>query len=1094
MSNIKKVISCDQNIIIIDTENKIWIMGNNNDRITGFGKSHEALYSPYRTQIMLETDEDIEKFYVYGRLLSFYTTKKKLYLSRSEYSDEDCTVNDSCSCSCSDRESNSSADYSSVSESDNEFESSESDHSEIEIEIIRPERNTSRRSRSTRSGPRRSRSRQPTPIQSDFLDDNDQMFESLNPNPLENEISIEQLGEIYSSVTYNNEEFKADSDDFKADSDESKADSDDFKADSDDFKADSDESKADSDDFKADSDDFKADSDGSKSDIKSSDEKEDIDNQVNNCDQSSLTNSLDNAIATSTSQSTFLNNEQIKEKIKNFCVETIKKYENEGYEIENIEFEYHFNDFDDFDDNNDNDAVSDNYHIDFDDNDDMVSNDINNRDSDFDNEQFYHQLENENIIFEKKKCGIDLFETDVDDVLFVSESIFFKKNGKLYVYEKSARIRELIYNNLGISVVRLRNYYELNLPFECDKIIFKDNFIYLLNGSTHHIISSYLKNTTKQSNTIFSWIYFKCDLKINEDNIYFNPREGTIYVKYNNRIYKYCHKIKNIKQFVNDNSKTFFITYPDLIKVLVCIKNNGIYLDEGHLSKFLEHYEPLSYMIDLRKLGNGNIIVIDIKDSPRHQTYDNTLFFNVHGLTYYNLTICGIVFCDENDDLFYCTEDILPESNYGTMEIEKISITDGNFYIYKFNHFPKPVTNIQFTDYMIIVQSENKYFYHVIESDNLEISRFTEINCDMENNNNILCRHYIVRNKQSYDNHVTLRVNTEANKLKKLISIIEFLPRSTNFSIDFVKGSGVISYGDGPKRDFMEAAIMEFSDKYLIKHNNCCEFNINEIKKLTDDKLFTIGKMLHAIIYHSDNYLPIRLPITLMAAILKKDPTIADFEYYIKLEDPETFEKMYSYRKDNELIKTFGYESYGECVDFFSKSLCKYYHDEDTNSIIKNTCLQIATGFIKYKNIKNLNMMNIPTLDYYLSGDYKIDVDLLLSLIKFITTKKTDEFSTVVKDIIRSMDQPKLTIFLKNWSGTSIVKRSKTYEINIEKNVNHDVFFRTCSFELFINEKLFSSTARKNILFELLTTPVNFMIDLPYLSDSDSEDSDSESE
>ncbi len=1070
MTDIKKVISYGENILVIDQENKIWIMGNNNDRITGFGKKDETIYSPIYTHITLDEDEDISKFYVCGELLSFYTTKGKLYLSKSQGTLEYC------------------------------LESEPDSDDDNEVQPIRQSRP---------STPPARRSRPSTPI---------------NRSP------VRRIRSIRSSSTSRIPSRHADQ---YLDSSE---DDDDYPTQEEELDwSDELDEKKDEELMEEKKDEL----DEKKDEESTEDDEELMEEKKKELDEKKYEESTKNEL-TSETYNSFGNEDEFffeswpetclpgrrKEYVINICkyiVQINKEMHREKILVPNLKIIFDIAEkniifslfnliYDEFVKINPNvlpeivDEVRDGFNLTFFSNpikyDEFIESELDHYetrdtqnfsdeekyDIDFDTSEFYASLENCGRKKDKSD-GIYLLAEDVEDVTYVSEAIFFKKNGKICVYEKSALPVDMIFNNLGISAIRVHKYYELIMPFDYQKLIFCENFIYLLNNDMHHIISAYSKISLGCSENIFVWIYFKCNFFINETDIYFCPIEGTAYVKYQNSIYKYSHTIKKIKQFVDNNCKTLIIPLNDNTgKSIVCIKNDGVYLDQGHLCKFMNHYEPLSYMVNYQKLMYGNIVLVDIENYQKEIVHDNTLFFNIHGISRYRLMDNGIIYFDENNNLLYCTDILLDENIYNTMEINRINALDEIFYTYKFNNLPTPISDVEFTNYLIIIKSNDKYYYHAIDSDYLKIDKFTQINNTISDDMNV-CKYHVIYDKKIYDNEVTLNVSTtESKKLKKLINIIEMIPKSTNFHINFVKGSQIISYGNGPKRDFMEVAMIEFSDKYLIKHNNCCEFNLDKISKLSDEQLMTIGRMLHAVICHSNNSLPIRLPIILISSILGKNLKIKDLEYYAKIEDPQAYEKLYPYKDDNDMIKTFGYDSYEECLNI----LCKNHYNEAKKNIVDNICKYIACGFIDYCEIKNTYVMNIPTMDYYISGDYKIDVDLLLEKITFKGIGKKKKSSFII-DMIKSMDQQKLAIFLKNWSGTSIVKRSMSYIINFCNNLETDIHFATCNFELSINKKLFANTKSKNMLCDLLTSPINFMTDLSNDSAvSEYDDSDDE--
>ncbi|XWV26149.1 hypothetical protein QJ857_gp0930 [Tupanvirus soda lake] len=1016
METIKKIYPFNENILITDFENKLWVMGENKYRRTGFSDKDEPVYTPVYTGIIIDADEEVKKYYVYGKLMSIYTSKGRLYISR-------------------------------ISSKNKQNMRENGNNQVLNLGGSQHGRITSRRASPIPSGRLSSRrgSPQASPIQNrvgrntrsstdnqtgsnDYFNIDDEIYLDFDPPNAENNIntptvlsSLSDLEKkINSSTTNNNNEDIYDQSDIENNIEKS------------------------DDNYSNDNDDKEEDTD---------DETED---DVDTMEQSQVSRRRPREIFGILMPSSNI-----------MLLSESTNRRDGGLRI-----------IDDGSDDNSDDNSDDELSYD----DDESNNGEDN--SYFENIEYYNDICCKSIKQQGKE-GIDLLEDDVEDVVCTAETIFFKKDGKVYFFNRNLTPKNVVFNNLGISAICVEKshyiYYQLIFPFDYEKLVFKNNFIYLKSGSYHHIISAY--GITVIGNTVCNlvWIYFKTEFDATDDDMYYIEVEGAVYVKKANSVYKYCHKLKDIKQFVDDDCKTFIIPTNDgFDNVLFCVKNDGVYFDHGYLKKEIQYDELLPYIIDMNSFMDSQLVIVDIDNTQRYTIKGSSLFFNIHGLSRYKLMNSGLVYYDSSSTLYYLTNVILNAHVYGTMEIEKINTKYETFYIYMFSNLPTPITNIEFTNNLIVIQSENKYYYHTIDTENFRVDKFTEITIKNNTSNvELVCKHYIVRNRKDFDNNVTLSISTTSNKLEKLMNIIEMLRGNTNFEINFMKGKDVVSYGDGPKREFMEAAVIDFSEKYFIRNNANCEFNIEEMKKFNEDELVVIGSMLHAVICHSNNHLPIRLPLPLVSAILKKKPTIIELEYFVKLEDPDALKSLQPYKDDVETIRTFGYDTYEDCL----KSLCKFYHNVETNETIDKMCKLIAKGFRDYHDVKNISIMNMPTLDYFLSGDYLIDRDLLIKnlIICDATIDNKDKKSKYIDHVIstiKNLPEDKLAIFLKNWSGTSIVKKSYKYHIYIEKHCdNSDIHFATCSIDLTISENLLMNPDTFNLLIELLTTPVDFMID-----------------
>ncbi len=69
--SIKNVYHSTNNILVVDVENKVYVCGDNTNRITGFGVKNIPLYCLQFTEITLDDGEDIVKFHSANNLLSF---------------------------------------------------------------------------------------------------------------------------------------------------------------------------------------------------------------------------------------------------------------------------------------------------------------------------------------------------------------------------------------------------------------------------------------------------------------------------------------------------------------------------------------------------------------------------------------------------------------------------------------------------------------------------------------------------------------------------------------------------------------------------------------------------------------------------------------------------------------------------------------------------------------------------------------------------------------------------------------------------------------------------------------------------------------
>lgn len=917
MDKIKKVFLFDQNILIQDGTNKLWIMGKNTDRRTGFGVPNKAIYSPVNTGIILDADEEIQKCYAHRSLLGIYTTKGKLFISRSVTKNK--------------------------TERTNSFIfSSQTNQAPIDV-------------------------------------------------GMENELDNEDVVTADRISVEDDAVMLEDGGDYETDDNESE--------------------ESDDDDY-----------DNSGNFVHETESQDDL----------SLLLS-----ATGINTQTILNQlyMMMQQTIPNITITNITIPENDTY----------------------------------------------------DNLQYYGNITAESkITKDSNEEGFNMISDNVNNVLFISETLFFQINDKIFFYNKRVNPVDIIVKKkFGFSVIPIRKndniLYQILLPFQPDRVIFCQDFIYLSAKPFIHVISAYQIKSILKVNVrdpdIITWIYFRSDEPLNENNIYFLFSEGTIYVKKEDGIYKYSHKHQTIEKFISNNLKTFFLRTNDGTEInLFCQKEDGIYIDYGVMKRKITYHPLLDHLVDFNYTYKSQFVLINHENAPRFIAHGSQLFFNIHGLICYKLTDSGLIYYD-SQTLYYCTNIELDENTFGTSEIEKINLRYDSYYIYMFTSVPEPVTHLQITNQLILLQSGDKFYYHTINTDNFKIDKFTQIIINSYPSLDLVLKHHVVRTRKKYNATTTLHVNIDANKLDKLLNIVDMVPKENNFEIKFKKGTKTVSYGDGPKRQFLEDAIIEFSEKYLVSNNVYSSFNVDAMERFTDNELITIGVMLHLVICHSQSNLPIRLPLKLVSAIMKRSPTINELEYFAKIESSEAFQNAYKFKDDVEAIKDFGYDTYEECL----RVICKYDNPNPEKIKREKTIAKlIAKGFRHYNEIKNLSIMNLPTLDYYLSGDYIIDRGLLIKNLKVFTKADSSinsiDFLQMIIDIIRDLPEEKLVVLLKNWTGTSVVKKTGKYEIYIEKSTS-GVHFGTCNMQLTISENFITDPVLNNTLIDVLTTPYDVMVD-----------------
>lgn len=685
-------------------------------------------------------------------------------------------------------------------------------------------------------------------------------------------------------------------------------------------------------------------------------------------------------------------------------------------------------------------------------------------------------VNNQKLFFSSKntilsKESYELVSSNIDGIVISHQTVLFTKKNKIFVYDPSYHRRDMIVNKgLNLSAIQRTDntlsYYELIFPFQPDKVTVCDTFIYFHANNYHHILF-----ISECFQTKLTWIYFTAKFKISYADIFISASDSSVFVKKSNDIYKYDHTTHTIeKLLLYSPIKIFPLMTNDGTDTVICtLQKDGLWvIENARYNKICEYNHFLNYFVDINyKIGGVSIILVDIKDHSRYFVFEENLFFNIHDI-YYKLTDEGVIYYD-NGSIFFCTNDILAEHQYGTMEIENINVDDELFYIYLLNGVPD-IDEIAITNEMILIKSQEKHYYYCFTTmdDELQTNKFMEIILYQKSLDTIEM-HLINRQNKYSDTSIELNVNIHADKLVKFMNIVELIGISEyGFNIVYVDNFDIVSHGDGPKREFMESAINQFSDLYLTEFDVNAVFNMSTITELTGQQLYHIGIILHLVICHSDNPLPIRLPLSILKEIKKTELNIDELEYFLKRDIPDVYRTVSLYKnpeKFKELDSDFD-NYYDLLCDMCG--LRKKYVDMSQ---------YIAKGFLKYSEVKNLELMNYMTLDYYVSGNHQVNKALLL---KNLRISPHDYQDTIIK-IINGLSDEQLLTLLVNWSGTKIVRKNDMYHVIIigedsPHYIDQDVLFTTCNITLHISVNLINDLTMRDSLISILSTPIQTMI------------------
>uniref|UniRef100_A0A6C0LS65 HECT domain-containing protein n=1 Tax=viral metagenome TaxID=1070528 RepID=A0A6C0LS65_9ZZZZ len=710
-------------------------------------------------------------------------------------------------------------------------------------------------------------------------------------------------------------------------------------------------------------------------------------------------------------------------------------------------------------------------------------------DNDINNSSLMHRVLDPIFVRLSNLTNIDIgfikLTDHVTDMITSKTSILFIRDNKLCYYMPD-RIKQSYSLELTTEIVfNFYNYRIINFPFEINKIQRGKNFYYINCGKYHNIIALSDENDSLNETYYPLWIYFQTNLKINVDNIHYigNVSPPNLFVGHENMIYHYNFFKNNLELSNLFSSKIISISSNDSSEILwVFILNSDGLFDVTYsslMTMICSNSEYLDNLIDLNLNDDENCLIVNGNYDWKYKFIEGNMLINVHNFQYYKLLDNGLLFY-EIDKLCYISfsEEQFSEESYGTIEIDKITHDNRNYFIYTFANLPNPITNISFTNSLIIVQSDDNYFYHTFNvNKNFSVNTFTNILLKNHNATNIVIDKHLIQYKSTLYNNVknqiifNMRDNDKQFEQALSLMFTSFEESDSSIGIRYIHKGEIISYGEGPKRKFYSDVISEFYEKCLIRKNMLTTFNSEKMKTFDCDELISIGKILHIIICYGKNGLQFELPLSLLISIKNKPIKIEELEYFASLEDPMLVENVIKYKNDPEKFVDFGsdYEDYESLL----KNICGISESD------QNFCQYIKQGFNEISDIANLHLMNYPTLNYYISGNVIIDRNMLIKnlVIHYSIYEKLQIYREDIVKIIKNLSEEKLKILLKNWSGTSILLNEHYYKIEISDRINNDIIFTTCTISILISHNIMNHLDIYP-LEEILTSTIVNMIDV----------------
>ena len=679
-------------------------------------------------------------------------------------------------------------------------------------------------------------------------------------------------------------------------------------------------------------------------------------------------------------------------------------------------------------------------------------------------------------------CFTFLITEGVKSIMFGADEIVYQIGNSLFVesfnYNPKFEIKGMNYYCLvPLRTCCERNHVrEICLPFpSLGKCQFIRNFVYLQTASQQHHIIKPINGGTQVLCASFT-----ADFTVNPNNLRWSNLENTFHLRHEGTIYRYLRTQRVLEPFMKSTVSNMFSAgfYSDEL----CVVDDTGFMCGGGLHKLRDYdvsfknmtglvlfsHDGSTQCMDMRTFGN-NCAVLVLCDSKEQKPKKNkkvskgsferiksshkTLFLETNGLKWWGLISPWCFGFIEKGELY-----ILANKSYTWSSDLSRKISDFKTIIYM--KFPIGVsdTDIKSVVFNGGVMITTAYGIYTAFSFNEFRFEFTPFNDSIKPPSNktsyivppeMVEKELIVNQGSSISGTKSFTVQLHNTFLPILIACAEMWSVHTDLQASNEAYSKSVSSGGGVQRTFLDRALREFRETYFVLYNHLVEFKYECIKDLSDIQLYILGRMIVLAFNNCKSHLPIRLPIILIAAIKRSHPTIQELEYFAYKEDPNAYISLK--KMTLEEMQQNSIASYHDGL----KSITKL----DTCTTVENhsdlycRVRKIADGFLKHSNVHNLFNMNLPTLDNYLSGNYRINVEELIQKLHLSDGPKKQRFA----DILRKMSDEKLAILLANWSGSSVFVPKNDYNVSFTLSGKHFVSFTTCSQEMNLHPNVFSN-------------------------------------
>ena len=676
-------------------------------------------------------------------------------------------------------------------------------------------------------------------------------------------------------------------------------------------------------------------------------------------------------------------------------------------------------------------------------------------------------LTHKNRLFIQNKIDhkkFDLIKENVDNFIAYDDSvIFWKKSKKIYIYlPNDSDYMEYIPHKMAKCDFDHEIYrFNVTTPNNIIYNNMRDIHVVLDYGLSAYLIMCYdLKPSFYliKINNIAKEYIFQPDLNglillQKNDEIFTLDRAFTKINKYISAGDQYIVKSIDCQNAVITEDEDIFIHELSIftrIKLpeditgfkIECIIDSSFLIAQWDL--YDDSYEKWNNMV----IMTNSVIALNKK----YFMDQELIVFNKLGLIHYSKTEGGYL---------YTTHSL------GRSESE-ISNDNMTLFCYKLEGFPSNIDlsmTISTYNYLIVsTESGNIHFLEITSNGVLPKMRMVKFkNSSYDIQTNIVNRK---RDRSIYESDINIYVESKYPKFDKFITFCELSRGEVNIITEYVSGGRYIAQGNGVKRDFLHNVVDEFVKLYCVEDRVYPSFNLNKVKETPDYVAVSIGIMLHYIVTNLDSPLEYRLPIILLETIIDRKLLIDELEYFAMNQDEVIFKSIKSIEFNPEFTEISGFADYKSALEH----LCRVYRDED----VTRFCTQVKTGIMICSHIQNISQMNVPTLDFYFSGPIRTSKNKLIKNITMhrLMSSSCDQIDDDISsessyylnfiNLIHSLTDEEIRIFLKNISGYSIFSQNTNYKIYIydperspNRHINYTkendcVYYQTCVTSLYI--------------------------------------------